>query len=79
MKRATQSVFALASAIPADEADLATLAADVMTDRLSGGRDVKYRSALRDEEPRDDLWSWLAVACLSCALMEVLGLRLFKS
>ena len=79
VKRATQTVFALASAIPADEADLATLAADVMTDRLAGGRDVKYRSALRDEEPRDDLWSWLAVACVGCALTEVFGLKMFKS
>jgi hypothetical protein len=79
VKRANQTLFALASAIPADEADLATLASDVMTDRLSGVRDVKYRSALRDDEPRDDLWSWLAVACLSCVLVEVLGLRLFKS
>lgn len=72
-------VFALASAIPAEESDLVTLASDVMTDRLSGGRDVKFRAALREEEPRDNLWSWLALACLGCVLGEVLSLKIFKS
>ena len=79
VKRGSQTVFAMASAIPPDEADLATLASDVMTDRLSGGRDVKYRSAIHDEEPRDDLWTWLAVACLGCVFAEVAGLKAFKS
>lgn len=79
VKRQDKTVFALASSIPAEEADLATLASDVMTERLSGGRDVNYHSALSDNEPRDDLWSWLAVACVCCALSEVLALGLFKS
>jgi hypothetical protein len=79
VKRDAQTVFALASAIPAEESDLATLASDVMTDRLSGGRDVKFRAALREEEPRDELWSWLALACLGCMLVEVLSLKVFKT
>ncbi len=79
VRRGPQTVFALASSIPAEEADLKTLDADVLTDRLAGDRDVNYRSALHPDDPRDDLWSWLAVACLCCALTEVLGLGLFRS
>ncbi|MBI3861977.1 MAG: BatA domain-containing protein [Planctomycetia bacterium] len=79
VRRETQTIFALASAIPPEEADLVTLASDVMTDRLSGGRDVKFRSLRKDEDPRDNLWSWLAVACLGCVLAEVLSLKVFKS
>jgi hypothetical protein len=79
VQREAQTVFAIASAIPAEEADLATLDSDVMTKRLSGGRDVKFRAGQRDEDPRDDLWSWLALACLGCVVVEVLSLKLFKS
>ena len=79
VRRESQTVFAVASSLSAEEADLKPLDASVMTDRLAGGRDVRYRSAQRDDEPRDDLWSWLAVGCLCCALTEILGLGLFRS
>lgn len=79
VKRDAQTVFALASAIPPEESDLVTLASDLLTDRLAGGRDVKFRAALREEEPRDELWSRLALACLGCVLAEVFSLKMFKS
>ena len=79
VRRNEQTMFALATAIPAEEADLATLESSLMTDRLAGGRDVQFRSARHNQEPRDDLWSKLLVICVCCALLEVLGLGFFKS
>lgn len=79
VQRGDQIVYAQASTIPPDEADLATLAGDLLTTRLSGGRDVAYRSALDVEDSRDDLWSKLAVICLICVFAEFLGLKLFRS
>ena len=79
IRRGGETVFALASTIHPDEADLATLAADLMTTRLSGGRDVTYKSVLDAEDSRDDLWSKLAVICLVCVFAEFLGLKLFRS
>ena len=76
--RGRESVYALASTIPPDEADLMPLSADLMTTRLAGGRDVKYRSALQDEDPRDDRWSILAVLCVICLCVEFAGLKYFR-
>jgi hypothetical protein len=78
VKQAGTSIFAVASVIPAEEADLATLAQELLTDRLAGGRDVKFRTGPRSDEPRDDLWTWLTLACLACVVAEVFCLRLFK-
>lgn len=78
VRRGSNSIYALASTIPAEEADLMPLSSDLITSRLSGGRDVKYRSALDTEEPRDDFWSWLAVGCLGCIFAEFIGLKLFR-
>jgi hypothetical protein len=78
VRRGGDTVYALATAIPADEADLMTLTEDLVTSRLAGGRDVKYHSALREEDPHDDLWSMLAVACLLCVCAEFVGLKFFR-
>jgi hypothetical protein len=79
VKRGNETVFALASAIPADEADLVTLTSDVMTDRLAGGRNVQYHSAFDENDPHDETWNWLAVACLGCLFAEIAGLCFFRS
>lgn len=78
VRRGRDAVYALASTLSPDEADLMPLAADLMTTRLAGGRDVKYRSALQDEEPRDDRWSTLAVLCVLCVCAEFAGLKYFR-
>jgi hypothetical protein len=51
----------------------------VVTGRLAAGRQVHFRSAINDEEPRDDTWIWLAVACVVCLLSEVGALRAFRT
>jgi hypothetical protein len=79
VRREDQTVFALASAVAPEEGDLATLASDVVTGRLAAGRQVHFRSAINDEEPRDDTWIWLAVACVVCLLSEVGALRAFRT
>ncbi|MFN0052097.1 MAG: vWA domain-containing protein [Planctomycetales bacterium] len=79
IRRGTQTVLALASAIPAEESDLATLPSDLMTDRLAGGRDVRFRNAKQDDAPRDDLWVWFAIAGLGCVFVEWIGLKAFRS
>ncbi|AMV20530.1 vWA domain-containing protein [Planctomyces sp. SH-PL14] len=79
VKRADATVFALASALPAEESDLETLASDVLTTRLAGGRDVTFHSGLPDDEPRDRIWSWLAVACVGFLLAEMGSLIVFRS
>ena len=78
VRRGRETIYAMATAIPPEEADLMPLAADLMTNRLAGGRDVKYRSALQDEDPRDDRWSTLAVLCLLCVFAEFVGLKFFR-
>jgi hypothetical protein len=75
-----KTVFAVATAVPADESDLTTLASSLFTERLAGGRNVQYHAADRDDAaPRDELWTWLAVACVGCLIGEVLGLKLFRT
>jgi hypothetical protein len=78
VRRGNDTVYSMAATIPAEEADLMPLSSDLITNRLSGGRDVKYRSALDTEEPRDDFWSLLAVVCLGCVFAEFVGLKLFR-
>ncbi len=78
--RGDDTVFALATAIPAVESDLRTLPADVFRDRLSGGREVRFTAvAGREGEERDRLWTWAAVACVVCLLAEVAALKTFRT
>lgn len=75
-----KTVFAMATAIPAEEADLTPLAATLLTERLAGGRNVQYHAAAQgDEEPRDDLWTWFALACVGCMAGEIVGLKWFRT
>ncbi len=79
VSRQGQAVFSLAAAIPAEEADLRTLEPALLRDRLSGGRKVHYRTQAGSDEDRDDLWAWLAVACVGCVLGELLALKVFRT
>jgi len=73
------TVFAEALEIPAEESQLEYLSADVIRDRLAAGREVYYRSAAVEEERRDDLWKWFAVACVACLLGELTSLMAFRT
>jgi hypothetical protein len=78
VKRGDAVVYAAAAAVPAEESDLRPLDPKVLTERLSGGRQVTYRSAAGEgEEPQDRMWTWLAVACVGCLLGEVVALKVF--
>jgi hypothetical protein len=79
VSRQGQTVFSLAAAVPPEEADLAALEPTVLHERLARGRKVHYRAQSRDDEEHDDLWSWLAVACIGCILGEFLALKAFRS
>ena len=73
-----KTVFAMATAIPPEESDLTPLAGTLLTERLAGGRNVQYHAAAQgDEEPRDQLWTWFALACVSCMVGEIVGLKWF--
>jgi hypothetical protein len=73
-------VYAVATAIPAEESDLRSIPAKVFEERLAGGRDVHFRSlsGLGADE-RDTVWSWLAVACVVCLVGELAALKGFKT
>jgi hypothetical protein len=79
VKRGDATVFALAAALPPEEADLQALEASVLPERLAGGRKVHYRAVSGSGEERDDLWVWLAAACVLCGLVELLALRAFRT
>ncbi|MBS0263141.1 MAG: BatA and WFA domain-containing protein [Planctomycetes bacterium] len=79
VQRSGKTVFALATAIPAEEADLTSISREILTDRLAGGRDVKFRSRPSSDTARDETWAWLALACLACVVGEMVCLRAFKS
>jgi hypothetical protein len=73
-------VFGLASAAPArEEADLSPLDPGVLEGRLSGGRSVEFRLSSEKDKPVDELWKWLAVACVGCVIGEIVALKLFRS
>ena len=71
-------VMVVATAAPAIESDLATLDAKIITERVSGEREVGYVSAASSENSGDDMWNWLIVACLCGLIGEVLTLRLSR-
>jgi hypothetical protein len=79
VQRGGTTVFALAVDIPAEESQLDSLPADVFTQRLAAGRDVGYRGAGGEGDRRDDLWKWLAAACVLCLLGEVGALLAFRT
>ncbi len=80
IKRGERTVFALATAIPEQESDLAALPAAVLQNRLAGGRAVSYRDATRAaDEAEDSLWAWLALGCVTVLALELILLRILRS
>jgi hypothetical protein len=77
VERGGQTVFALASELPPEESDLRNLTPDVLKDRMSGGRQMQYRS-VDERDNVDDLWTWLAVGTTVAMLIELLVLRIFR-
>lgn len=75
-----RTVSAVLAAIPGEESDLRSLPESVFADRLSGGRTLNYTTGrIAGKETQDDLWVWLAVACVGCVVLELLTLRLFRT
>ena len=72
-------VFAVASAIAAEESDLRPLDPSVLPERLGTGRAVSFHSAAGGDEERDTLWAALAVGCVVCLLAELLVLKAFRT
>ena len=81
VQRGSTTVYAVATAIPASEADLAPLDPAVLTERLAGGRKVAFASAANgDDSGRNDrLWAWVLAACCGCLLLELLALLAFRT
>lgn len=74
-------VFALATTVPASEADLTLLDEAGMKMQLEG---VKQRVGIRNtkqsiDEQIDTWWTWLALACTGIMLLEVLILLWFRT
>jgi hypothetical protein len=72
-------VFSVAAALPPEEADLQALDAGALTERLAGGRAVHFRKGDTTGQERDDLWVWLAVACVVCLLGELIALKAYRT
>ena len=79
IKQNGETVYSLASHIPAEESDLRTLEADVITERLSGGRQINFHRVADRESGNDKSWIWLAVAAVVALIGEVFVLRSFKT
>jgi hypothetical protein len=79
VQRSNATLYAVATAIPSRESDLRAIEPNLIQERMAGGRAVHYRVASADDEERDSLWSWLAVALIGCLLGEVLALKVFRT
>jgi hypothetical protein len=73
------TVFAAAAVIPAEESDLRTLPADVLTERLAGGRTTAYHGVATRRTAGDRWWVWLVTACVGCMLAEIAAMKWFRT
>ena len=70
------TAWMVATAAPAVESDLKSLAGDVLTDRIGQDRTVGYTTTRQQEGGgQDSTWSWLIVACTLGLIGEVMLLR----
>lgn len=72
------TVFALPVSIAAEESELESLSADVLSKRLAAENTVYFRQASESEQPRDPWWTWLMVASVVCLLCELGTLLVFR-
>ncbi|WP_439624539.1 BatA domain-containing protein [Gemmata sp.] len=77
--RQGEVVFAVASALAAEESDLRPLDASVLPERLGTGRAVSFHSVSGGDDDRDTPWSALAVACVLCLFGELLALKAYRT
>lgn len=74
-----QTVYAAAVALSPEEANLATLPAEVVLQRLAAGQQVHFRGAQAADNGQHDLWKWFVVACVALLLAEVAVLLCFRT
>lgn len=81
VQRGGATVYAIATAIPASEADLTPMAPAALADRAASGRKVGFASAGSGDDSRenDRLWAWVLAACCGCLLLELLALLAFRT
>lgn len=72
-------VFAMAVTLPDEESRLDSLPANVLQERLAGGRATHFRSVDQTAGDRDVWWSWLLVGCVMCLLGELVTLTAMRS
>jgi len=77
--RDNEALFAQAVEVPAEESQLESLSPQVLKERLASGHRVYFSSAAAEKDRRDDLWIWLAVACVVCLLGEMVSLLAFRT
>jgi hypothetical protein len=68
-------VWMIATSAPSIESDLSSLNKEILTERISGQREVGFASAGSNEKPEDDIWKWLIVGCLFGLIGEIVALR----
>ncbi|HEX4796681.1 MAG TPA: BatA and WFA domain-containing protein [Humisphaera sp.] len=79
IKRDARTVFALATAAPAQASNLATIDLTLFKGRLAGGRTVAVQAESEQTERRNDAWAWILVACAGCLLVELLVLGTLRT
>ena len=73
------TVFAVASALSPDEADLTPLDPELMRTRLAGGRQIQFIDSGHEQETKDVWWVYLAAGCVGCLLVELAALKFFRT
>jgi hypothetical protein len=79
IRRGDRTVFALATALPEQECDLAALSPSVLQNRLAGDRAVSYRDTTRVEDAEDSLGAGLAMGCAIILAVELILLRVLRT
>ena len=80
VRRDGKTLFAAPIRSPPRRATCGPIGADVFKERLSGGRNVEFHSALDDQgQEQDNLWIWLAIGCVGCVLLEIATLAWFRT
>ncbi len=74
---ATQFVAAIV--LPSTEADLNSLPAEVVRERLAAGREVHFRSRVGAGQREPDLWKWFVVGAVLCLFAEIGALVAFRT
>jgi hypothetical protein len=78
VRRGDSPCFGLASAIPSVESDLGTMSPEAL--QAKAGPAAQYHSATGSGgENGDDLWVWLALGAVLCALGELALLKVFRT